>query len=94
MEQLSEASNAPARRQAIRDMVQASNPKLVCLQETKLAVVTPQLAADILGQRFNEHRFLPADGTKGGILVGWHTDYIEASNILLKWFSITMDIKA
>jgi exonuclease III len=44
--------NPPARREAFRDMIQSVNPKLVCLQETKLSQITPQLAIETLGQRF------------------------------------------
>jgi hypothetical protein len=30
---------------------------------------------------------------EGGILLGWHTSYVEAANLNLKEFSLTMDIK-
>jgi hypothetical protein len=32
--------NSPARREAVHDMVQSTQPKLVCLQETKLTQIT------------------------------------------------------
>jgi hypothetical protein len=35
--------NAPARRETVRNMVHPINPKLVCLQETKLSHITSQL---------------------------------------------------
>jgi hypothetical protein len=38
----------------------ALDPKLVCLQETKLATITPQTAAEVLGHRFNDFKYLPA----------------------------------
>jgi hypothetical protein len=37
--------NSPARRDVVRDMVQSAQPKLVCLQETKLVQISSQVAA-------------------------------------------------
>jgi hypothetical protein len=28
-----------------------------------------------------------------GVLLGWHVDFIEASNVLLKWFSLSMTVR-
>jgi exonuclease III len=36
--------NAPARREAVHNMIQSTNPKLVCIQETKLQVINLQIA--------------------------------------------------
>jgi hypothetical protein len=36
---------------------------------------------------------LPAEGTKGGILLGWNSDFVETSNLLLKEFSLSMCIR-
>jgi exonuclease III len=36
--------NSPARWEAIRDMVQAHMPKMVCLQETKMETMNQQVA--------------------------------------------------
>jgi exonuclease III len=82
--------NAPLHREVVRFLVQLVNPKLVCLQETKLSLITLQLATETLGQRFNDYKYLRANGTRGGILLGWHSDFIEASNLLLKQFSLSM----
>jgi hypothetical protein len=68
----------------------ALDPKLVCLQETKLATITPQTAAEVLGHRFNDFKYLPAVGTRGGIMLRWHTDFIDASCLELRRFSLSM----
>jgi hypothetical protein len=65
--------NAPVRREAVWSMIQSVNLKLVCLQETKLAHITPQLAIEVLGNRFNYFSSLPSSGTRGGIMLGFHT---------------------
>jgi hypothetical protein len=62
--------NSPVRREVVRQMVQAYNPILVCLQETKLVVINQQIVSDTLGQRFDGFHVLPAVGTRGGILFG------------------------
>jgi hypothetical protein len=41
--------NTPARREAVRGMVQAVRPMIVCLQETKLQQITSQTLSEILG---------------------------------------------
>jgi hypothetical protein len=38
-------------------------------------------------------QFLPARGTRGGILLGWDSDFIEATDLLMKEFSLSMNIK-
>jgi hypothetical protein len=82
--------NAPAGQEAVRNMVHPVNPKLVCLQETKLSHITSQLVTEVLGPRFNEFGALPADGTRGGMLLGWNSDYIEATNLQIGRFSLSM----
>jgi exonuclease III len=85
--------NSPARREAIRDLIQSATPKLVCLQERKLALITPQTATEVLGHQFNDFKYLPAMGTRGGITLGWHTDFIEASSLVLWRFSLSITIR-
>jgi hypothetical protein len=49
-----------------------------CLQETKLQVVSEQLVADLLGRKFsNNFSFLPALGTRGGILIAFSEDHFR-----------------
>lgn len=42
--------NSVARREAVRLFLQNSKPTIICLQETKLDVISLNLAADFLGQ--------------------------------------------
>jgi exonuclease III len=84
--------NSPTSHEAIRDLILSATPKLVCLQETKLAMITLQTANEVLGYSFNDFKYLPATGTRGGIMLGWHTDFMEASNLELRCFSLSMTI--
>jgi hypothetical protein len=58
-----------------------------------LAEINSQTALEIIGTRLDSYKYLPAEGTRGGILFGWQSDFIEANNLVLKDFSLTMDIK-
>jgi exonuclease III len=87
--------NPPARREAVKDMLQSHKARLIyrSLQETKLASVCRQTALEFLGQALDGYQYLPAEGTKGGILLGWNSDFVETSNLLLKEFSLSMCIR-
>ena len=70
--------NSAARREAVKIMIQQSNPTLICLQKTKLGSIDHLLAVDFLGQRFsNFFECIPADETRGGVLIAWDQDFLE-----------------
>ena len=72
--------NSPARRNAIRQVVQTVNPAVVCLQETKLELVTVDIVRHFLGNRFENFYYMPADGTRGGIAIAWDEMLVSLSN--------------
>jgi exonuclease III len=84
--------NMPAHREVVRDMILAARPIIMCLQETKLATITLQDAASILGPRLRAYEYLPAHETRGGVLQGWDSDRITTSNLSLKTHSLSMEI--
>lgn len=63
--------NAPARRNAVFQVVSTVSPSIVCLQETKLEVVSQAIVQHCLGNKFERFFYLPAAGTRGGILLAW-----------------------
>lgn len=72
--------NAPARRNAVFQVVTAANPSIVCLQETKLDVVTTGIVAQCLGNKFENFYYLSSNGTRGGILLAWDSMAVQLSN--------------
>jgi hypothetical protein len=56
-------------------------------------MITPQTSIEVLGHHFNEFKYMPAAGTRGGIMLGWHTDFMEASNLELRRFLLSMTIR-
>lgn len=74
-------------------MMQQHKPTVVCLQETKLQDVSKNCIVQILGPNFqNNFFFLPADGTRGGIILAADDNYYRLSQCELKSFSLTTKI--
>lgn len=85
--------NAPAKKEAVKLLMQQHKPTVVCLQETKLQDVSKNCIVQILGPNFqNNFFFLPADGTRGGIILAADDNYYRLSQCELKSFSLTTKI--
>lgn len=84
--------NDVGHRNVLRDLVASNNVSLVCIQETKMAVISRIDVLSILGSGF-DYAFLPAAGSRGGILVAWKSDVWLASNFSYRAHSITMQIQ-
>lgn len=62
--------NAGRHEDVVCELVVAERSSFVCLLETKMAMITAYDVMQIVGARF-DHTFLPAVGTRGGILLAW-----------------------
>ncbi|XP_044378970.1 UDP-glycosyltransferase 88F5-like [Triticum aestivum] len=49
-------------------------------QESKLALVSSVLVCETLGPAFDKFFWLPAEGTRGGIILAWNSDRVALSN--------------
>jgi exonuclease III len=85
--------NAQARRDTVRTLVDDTRPSIVCLQETKLDVITPYLVLSILGRDFTEFAYLPTSVTRGGILIAGRWAAVSFSDVLVGCFSITLAVQ-
>lgn len=83
--------NSRARRSAVRDIVEQQRASLVCLQETKVQLLSVSMNCDITGIDF-DYACLPADGMAGGALVAWRRDLWDASVASIRRFSITLRV--
>jgi exonuclease III len=61
--------NDPRKRDAIREFLDTVHAKVVCFQETKMSVIDRYTILQCLGPAFDGFYFLPALGTRGGILL-------------------------
>lgn len=76
--------NNPARQHEVKQIIQQHKPQIICLQETKLYLITNAEIRNILGLQYeNNFAYLPADNTRGGILLAYCHDHINMQNIHL-----------
>jgi exonuclease III len=61
--------NSLARCEVVRNLVWSTKPTVLCLQETKMAMINNLISCEILGQSLFGFHYLPANNIRGGILV-------------------------
>lgn len=84
--------NAQARRDVVRTLVDDVRPAIVCLQETKLNVISQFLVFSLLGRDFSEFAYLPTSETRGGILIAGRRSAVSLSDVLVGCYSITVSV--
>ena len=69
-------ANNPAKRRALQLFFADKPCNVICLQETKIEVMTKDLVVEMLGPRFGDNFiYLPANGSRGGILLACTSDF-------------------
>jgi exonuclease III len=63
--------NREARWDVVRCVISSTRPDIVCLQETKKEAISQRMVMSTLRADFDCFLVLPADGTRGGILLAW-----------------------
>lgn len=81
--------NCPDRRTTVHEAIFASRCNLLCIQESKLAALDAATSAYLGGYRLKGFAFLPALGTRGGIILLWNEDTISASDIAVGEFYLS-----
>jgi hypothetical protein len=59
------------------------------MQETKLAVVSLSIVMETLGADFDAYFCLPADATRGGIIVAWKSGMVQLDSAHIDTNSVT-----
>ncbi|KAL6615246.1 hypothetical protein ACP70R_037516 [Stipagrostis hirtigluma subsp. patula] len=77
-------------RDAVRKVVDDSKPILVCIQETKLAVISDWDVCSLLGRDFQDYVYLAAQGTRGGVLVAWRQGFLTSDQHLVHRHSVSV----
>jgi exonuclease III len=72
--------NDRAQHSGVRSVVSTTGASIVCLQETKLSVVTLAIVMETLGADFDAYFCLPATGTRGGVIVAWMSRLVQLDN--------------
>jgi exonuclease III len=63
--------NSSVRQDSVRELVNSLRVEVVCLQETKMQIISDRFILSMLGTDFNDFIYLPSVGAAGGILVAW-----------------------
>lgn len=86
--------NGAGRKQVVRDLVSDHHANVVCLQETKLQEVNDRIIAETLGPQFvGAYAFLPAAGTRGGVIIACSVDAFLFEDVTVDQFTVSANIK-
>lgn len=73
--------NNLARRRIVRDLASLHHASVVCIQETKLQLIDRQIVLETFGTAFaDSFCFLPAQYTRGGILLAFSVDFFDITS--------------
>jgi exonuclease III len=84
--------NAKAHRDALWELVVSEHPSLICLQETKLVVISHFDVVQMLVSGF-DYTYLLAVQTRGGVLVAWRVSSWSSLAIDTHAFSVSVHFK-
>lgn len=76
----------------LRGVASEANASIVCIQETKLAVISQTLINEALGSSYSNFAYLPALGIRGGILIACRAPEARLTTRHIGSFSLTVDI--
>ena len=82
-------TNARARRSSIRSLIDTTNASIIGFQETKMETIYMYVVLELLGSEFDEYTYLPAQGTRGGILLAWKSRVVSITDPMLTTNAIT-----
>jgi exonuclease III len=84
--------NAKAHRDALWELVVSEHPSLICLQETKLVVISHFDVVQMLVSGF-DYTYLLVVQTRGGVLVAWRVSSWSSLAIDTHAFSVSVHFK-
>lgn len=86
--------NMQARRDTVRTLGDDLRPSVVCLQETKLNVITQYTVFSLLGREFVDFAYLPASETRSEILIAGRRNMVVLSDVHIGCFSVIVAVLA
>ncbi|KAM3333368.1 hypothetical protein ACQJBY_028445 [Aegilops geniculata] len=84
--------NSRAKRTVVHSVLAPIDPCIVCLSETKLSSISLSTVLEILGPSFSDFYFLPALGTRGGILLAWRGDRVALANPIAGTYHVSATV--
>lgn len=83
----------PDRRTTVHETIASFSCQLVCLQETKLAMIDQFVASYLAGHRLRTFAQRPAIGTQGGIFMLWDDNTVNISDIVATEFCLSANVR-
>ena len=81
------------KRLRIKNMIKDWHADVICLQETKLELITTQIVCSLWRCQFVDWMFLRSIGASGGILVMWDKRVVEKIEDVVGLFSVSCKFK-
>ena len=85
--------NQNSRCNVVSDVIRSSNAPVVCLQETKIAIMNQRIFLSVFGTAYDKYVELPADGTRGGILIAWKSNICQILASRVDNYSISVQFE-
>ena len=73
--------NSHARQSVLCQFVQDHLISIVCIQETKVQLVSSQLIVDACGSHFSDFISIPSVGLSGGLIIAWDDSIVHLEEI-------------
>jgi hypothetical protein len=81
-----------ARCTTVHETIAATSCHLACFQETKLRHIDAGLATYLGTYKLKSFAFKPSRGSRGGILILWDDNFLDAENIQIGRYSLSAQI--
>ena len=82
--------NAEAKWLALKQKIEESAARIICLQETKREMFDLAYIHNFCPQRFNKFEYLPSIGASGGILTAWNGALFSGELMFQNKFSLSI----
>jgi len=69
--------NQRSKRLKIKNLLRQWKADIICLQETKLDLISNRIVKSLWGSQFADWCYLPSSGASGGILLMWDRRVVE-----------------
>jgi exonuclease III len=85
--------NDPGKRLRIKHMLKLWKLDIICLQETKLELITTAIVRSLWRCHHVDWMFLGSNGASGGILLMWDKRCVEKSEDVVEIYSVSCKFK-
>ncbi|XP_078153720.1 uncharacterized protein LOC144548883 [Carex rostrata] len=85
--------NWRSKKLAVRKTIFLEKPDIVYIQETKLSSIDDTTKKEICGRRLDKYEYVPAIGTRGGMLIAWRSTRFQQQAATHNNYCLTVGLK-